>query len=196
MRCFVAAHLTFLEHLSFPGRSQSSFCVASLWAPVTRSQETDMHLGRAHGAPVEVLCPATQSLVVVMEQNTKESHCWKIWLLLLERGLRNKVLLAAGFQLWARLESGRQQLSCRPSLSLLLRCNFFNEENLLSRNITFLKACPDKAVQADRVASQLQQISVTHYRDFSPPPPSSTPHSQTREWITLLLLNTSWQSWV
>lgn len=74
-----------------------------------------------------------------------------------------------------RLESGRQQLSCRPSPFLLLRCNFFNEENLLSGNITFLKACPDKAVQAGRVAYQLQQISVTHYRDSSPPHLPATP---------------------
>lgn len=50
-------------------------------------------------APIEVLCPAAHSCVMVIEQNTKESHCWKIWLLLLERGLRYSVLLAAGFQL-------------------------------------------------------------------------------------------------
>lgn len=62
-------------------------------------------------------------------------------------------------------------LSCHPSPSLLLRCNFFNEENLLSKNITFLKACPDKAVQADNFSKYQSLITEI----LLPPHPPATP---------------------
>lgn len=132
----------------------------------------------------------------------------RVWLLLERvccvRGLLNGALILYWLRLdqpafsawcvWTRLESGRQQLSYQPSPSLLLRCNFFNEENLLSRNITFLEGLSwqGSSSRQSRISTSAN-TSHSLQRLFSPPPPSNTPHSQTREWITLLLLNTSWQ---
>lgn len=129
--------------------------------------------------------------------------CWRVHCV---RGLLNAAWILywlcmdhpafSSWCVWIRLESGRQQLSCQPSPSLLLRCNFFNEENLLSRNITFLEGLSWQGSSSrQNCTSTSANISHSLQRLFSPhpPPPSNTPHSQTREWITLLLLNTSWQ---